>query len=137
VVLVVVGSVMLAALLMRTTVELNVLRDRNPLYSTLVDGSIRNAYTIHVLNKTHEPQTYRLKVSGVRGAVLSAVGDESKGDVLEISAKPDSVANNRVFVTAPPEGLRNSASTKIEFKLERVGGGARAEYDSVFLAPGR
>jgi cytochrome c oxidase accessory protein FixG len=137
VVLVVVGSVMLAALLMRTTVELNVLRDRNPLYSTLVDGSIRNAYTIHVLNKTHEPQTYRLKVSGVRGAVLSAVGDESKGDVLEISAKPDSVANNRVFVTAPPEGLRNSASTKIEFKLERVGGGARAEYDSVFLAPDR
>ena len=136
-VLAVVGSVMLTALLMRTTVELSVLRDRNPLFSTLVDGRIRNAYTIHVLNKTHEPQSYRLTISGIGGAVLSAVGDGSTGDVLEIVAKPDSVANNRVFVTAPLAGLRNAASTKIEFKLERVGGGARAEYDSVFLAPGR
>jgi cytochrome c oxidase accessory protein FixG len=135
-VLVAVCGVMLTALLMRTTVELSVQRDRNPLYSTLVDGRIRNAYTIHILNKTHEPQGYRLAVAGVPGAVLTAVGEETAADGLTLVAKPDSVANSRVFVTAPRDGLKGAASTRIEFKLERVGGGARTEYGSVFLAPG-
>ncbi len=136
-VLAVVGSIMLAALLMRTTVELSVLRDRNPLYSTLVDGRIRNAYTIHVLNKTHEERSYTLRVVGVPGAVLTAIGDDTPGDSLRIVAKPDSVSNNRIFITAPPAGPRGEASTRIEFKLEAVGGRDRAEYRSVFIAPGR
>jgi len=136
-VLAVVGSVMLAALLLRTTVEMNVLRDRNPLFSTLVDGRIRNAYTIHVLNKTHAEQVYTLRAAGVPGAVLTAIGDDTPGDTLRIVAKPDSVANSRIFVTAPLAGLRGAASTKIEFRLDGASGGGRAEYRSVFLAPGR
>ncbi len=136
-VLLLVGSVMLAALLMRTTVELNVLRDRNPLFSTLVDGRIRNAFTIHVLNKTHESQIYRLHISGVTGAELSAVDEKAADNVLTIVAKPDSVASGRVFVTASPADLKNAASTKIEFTLEKDGSSIRAAYDSVFLAPGR
>jgi cytochrome c oxidase accessory protein FixG len=137
VVLALVGAVMLAALLLRTTVELSVQRDRNPLYSTLVDGRIRNAFTVHVLNKMHDTRQYVLSVEGVPGALLSTIDAEAAGNSIVVSAKPDSVANARVFVTTPLSNLRGNASTKIFFRLERADGGERTGYDSVFLAPGR
>ncbi len=136
-VLALVGSVMLAALLMRTTVELNVLRDRNPLYVTLVDGRIRNAYTVHILNKTHAQHRYVLHVEGVPDAVISTIEIEGAGGSLELAAKPDAVASERIFVTAPLSGLKNAASTKVVFRLEETSDGGRARYESVFLAPGR
>ena len=42
---------MLYALATRTLLDVNVLHDRNPLAVTLSDGSIRNAYTVRLLNK--------------------------------------------------------------------------------------
>ena len=60
----IIGLVMLGALLMRPTVEVSVLRDRSPIYVTLADGSVRNAYTVKILNKTWAPQDYRLALDG-------------------------------------------------------------------------
>lgn len=137
VVLAVVGSVMLAALLLRTTLELNILRDRNPLFVTLVDGRIRNAYTVHILNKTHDQQKYVLRISGVPEAVISTIEVETPSDAIELSAKPDAVASERVFVTAPLSVLKNAASTKIRFRLDSADGRGSTSYESVFLAPGR
>ena len=44
---------------LRAALDLNVLHDRNPLFVTLSDGSIRNGYTLKILNKAREPQVYR------------------------------------------------------------------------------
>jgi cytochrome c oxidase accessory protein FixG len=137
-VLAVVGTVMLVALLMRTTVELNVLRDRAPLFVTLSDGMIRNAYTIHVLNKTHDPRDYTLAVSGLAGAVLGVAGsDAAPAPIANLSAKPDSVATYRVFVTVPSQTVQGRASSPVRFDLKPLEGRGRADYESVFLAPGR
>jgi len=46
-----VGAIMLYALLTRSLLDVNVLHDRNPVAVKLSDGSIRNAYTVHLLNK--------------------------------------------------------------------------------------
>ncbi len=48
-----VGAIMLVALCNRTTLEINVLHDRNPPYVLLSDGSVRNGYTVKILNKLH------------------------------------------------------------------------------------
>ncbi len=137
-VLALVGSVMLVALLSRATVELNVLRDRAPLFVTLSDGNIRNAYTIHVLNKTHEPREFALAVSGLQGAVLGVAGsDAAAAPVVTLAAKPDSVATYRVFVTVPAQSVRGNASSPVRFDLKPREGRGHADYDSVFLAPGR
>ena len=48
--------IMLAALLNRSTLEINVLHDRNPPFVLLSDGGIRNGYTVKILNKLHEPR---------------------------------------------------------------------------------
>src|SRR6266581_4133574 len=46
-----VGALMLYALLTRTLLDVNILHDRNPVAVRLSDGSIRNAYTVRLLNK--------------------------------------------------------------------------------------
>lgn len=51
VVLAAVGLVMLAALIRREPVDLNVLRDRNPVFVRLSNGDIRNAYTLKIMNR--------------------------------------------------------------------------------------
>jgi polyferredoxin len=137
-VLAAVGVVMLVALMLRTTVELNVLRDRAPLFVTLSDGQIRNAYTIHVLNKTHEPRDFALAVSGLAGATLGVAGvDAAPAARVPLAAKPDSVATYRVFVTVPAQTVAGRASSPVRFDLVPASGPGSARYDSVFLAPGR
>src|SRR4029077_12439924 len=49
-VLAVVAIVMVVSLATRATMGLDIIRDRNPNFVTLADGSVRNAYTIKVLN---------------------------------------------------------------------------------------
>jgi polyferredoxin len=130
-----VGSVMLVGVALRSTVELNVQRDRNPLYVRLVDGSIRNAYTVHVLNKTHDMRDYTLALEDLPGAKLSMVGGEGAGDTLLLSAKPDQIASYRVFVTLPGGAAAKHESTHIEFKLRAADGRDHAERETVFIAP--
>ncbi|MBV8535675.1 MAG: cytochrome c oxidase accessory protein CcoG, partial [Alphaproteobacteria bacterium] len=47
-----VGAIMLGAFALRSTLDLTVLHDRAPLFVMLSDGSIRNGYTIKIVNKT-------------------------------------------------------------------------------------
>jgi cytochrome c oxidase accessory protein FixG len=137
-VLAAVSVVMLVALMLRTTVELNVLRDRAPLFVTLSDGQIRNAYTIHVLNKTHEPRDFEFAVSGLAGAALSVAGAQAAPAArVPLAAKPDSVATYRVFVTVPAETVAGRASSPVRFELVPASGPGSARYESVFLSSGR
>src|SRR3954469_8768228 len=47
-----VGGIMLHTLATRSLLDVNVLHDRNPVAVRLSDGSIRNAYTVRLLNKS-------------------------------------------------------------------------------------
>ena len=136
--LAVVGLIMLGALLTRPTVEVNVLRDRNPIYVTLSDGSIRNGYTLKILNKTREAHDYRLGVAGPGNAQTSVVGAGASDDGanLWLSAKPDSVATYRIYVSAP-RAVVAAESSPIVFSLRETESGETAEYHSVFLGPVR
>ena len=69
-----VGAVMLATLLSRNDTEITVLRDRNPLFVQLSDGSFRNGYTVKLRNKRHETRRFRILAEGLPRAALSAVG---------------------------------------------------------------
>jgi cytochrome c oxidase accessory protein FixG len=135
----VVGAVMAGALWLRSNVELNVLRDRNPLFVSLSDGAIRNAYTLKILNKTREPRQYVLGVTGLKNARLAAVGasgEASDSEHVVLSAKPDSVATYRIFVTAKREDLAGE-SMGLTFALRAETGNDSVRYNSVFFGPGR
>ncbi|TIU88994.1 MAG: cytochrome c oxidase accessory protein CcoG, partial [Mesorhizobium sp.] len=65
-----VGIALLYSLLTRDRLEVNVLHDRNPQFVTLSDGSIRNGYTVKLLNMIPEPRTIVVTMQGLRGAEM-------------------------------------------------------------------
>jgi len=101
-----VGLIMLYALAVRATSEVNVLHDRNPLSVLLADGSVRNAYTVKVLNKTHQIQSYHLSTEGLPEAAISVIGSiggDQQSPILTV--QPDSVQTFRVLITVPKTAL--------------------------------
>ena len=113
--LAIVSAVMLVALTSRTVLDLNIQRDRNPNFVQLADGSVRNGYTLTVINKTHDPQTYRLEIEGdvpVSARLLN--GDST--DTIDLPVAPVSTRDFRVFLTIPPEAITRPGET-LEFRI--------------------
>jgi cytochrome c oxidase accessory protein FixG len=54
-----------ATLLLRTPLELDVIRDRNALYRDSRPGYVENVYTLRVINKDTEPHAFALAVDGL------------------------------------------------------------------------
>jgi cytochrome c oxidase accessory protein FixG len=109
-----VGSIMLVALLYRSTLDINVLHDRNPPYVRLSDGGVRNGYTVKILNKRHQPREFTLATRGLPGASLAVVG---LGANARIRVTTDDLRELRVFVTLPPEQLAQGDGAAIPFAL--------------------
>lgn len=133
---VLIGAVMTTALAMRSTLSVNVLRDRAPLFVTLSDGDIRNGYTLKILNKRREALSYELSVAGIPGAklVVQDVGEGADGAPVVVHAAPDTVEPYRVFIIAPRSALK-ADSTAVEFVLREPVSNARSTYDAVFIGP--
>jgi cytochrome c oxidase accessory protein FixG len=106
-----VGLIMLVALHFRTVLEVNVLPDRNPFFVRLASGDIRNGYTLKVLNKLHEPRTFRLSMDGLAGARLSIAGLSGN----EITVPTDVLSEQRVFVEVPAAVVDKLANTSEPF----------------------
>ncbi|RDD61168.1 4Fe-4S dicluster domain-containing protein [Ferruginivarius sediminum] len=131
----VVAGIMLWSLAFRATADINVLHDRNPLFVTLSDGSIRNGYTIKILNKTRAERDFTLDVRGIEGATMSVVGQGEGGGDVTLAAQPDSVATYKVYVTAPREAVRG-AQADVSFALTDMQG-ETALHETVFRGPER
>ncbi len=133
--LLVVAGIMLWSLAFRATLDINVLHDRNPLFVNLSDGSIRNGYTIKILNKTRDGRTYLLGVEGLDAPNLTVVGQEGEGAgsaVLE--AEPDSVASYRIYLRLPRDAIEEEA-LYFTFTLTDPDSGEVARNDTVFRGP--
>ena len=80
----------------RTDATLSVQHDRDPLAVRLSDGSVRNAYTVKLLNKSSAAHAYTLSVSGVE-ARMAIIGNES---LAPINVPADGSETVRVTLTA-------------------------------------
>ncbi|MEM7024576.1 MAG: cytochrome c oxidase accessory protein CcoG [Pseudomonadota bacterium] len=128
---------LLVTLTLRSPVDVNVLHDRNPLFVTLSDGSIRNGYTVKILNKGYEPQRYELSIDAVPGSTLAVVGQDAVWpDRAELVANPDTVTSYRVFVTAPADQVAEEVQ-HMRFVLSTLPEGASVAKETVFRGPAR
>jgi cytochrome c oxidase accessory protein FixG len=109
-----VGAIMLAAVLNRSTLQVNVLADRNPPWVLLSDGGIRNGYTVKILNKLHEPRTFTLRLGGLPDARLAIVGMSADA---AIRVTTDDLREVRVFVTMPAPALARLDGAITPFSL--------------------
>ncbi len=94
----VVGLIMLYALLNRQTLDMNVLRDRQPNYVTLSDGSIRNGYTIKVLNKAIEPRQLSLIAEQLPSPVITVAG-QRQDETIVLNVPADETRDFKVYVS--------------------------------------
>ena len=129
VIITIVCALMVLSLDTRVPLELNVLHDRNPLFVTLSDGKARNGYTIKILNKTPNDQTYTLDVKNLTGAtvVIHGTGDTILQDMPVFS---DSVGQFRVFISAMPS---TDKKIPIQFVVKDKTTGLSASSAAVFI----
>ncbi len=131
----VVGLLLLYTMTMgRSTLDVNIIRERNPIYIKLSDGSIRNVYTVHIVNKGHQILTYEFSAAGQDKALLSVSdgGDESAAEKIKLSVRPDQVGSWRLFVDVPKTAVK-PGSTPVTFSV--TGKNDSDRYKSVFIAP--
>ncbi|RAU23872.1 cytochrome c oxidase accessory protein CcoG [Paramagnetospirillum kuznetsovii] len=127
-----VATIMLARLVSRPDVDVNILHERAPLYVQMSDGSIRNGYVYKVLNMKSEDRTFKLRLQGLDGATIDVVGGDSGVTQAELQVSRDSVGSFRIYVTAPAAKL-GSKSVPVSFELDGPSRVVRTE--SLFAGP--
>lgn len=106
-----VGLVMLYVLATRSRLDVNVLHDRNPLMVKLSDGSVRNGYTVKILNM--EPKIHKafIKFEGLPNAEMRISHDEphnfKEGESLSLDLDPDTLKVLKIYITMPKGFLPN------------------------------
>jgi cytochrome c oxidase accessory protein FixG len=128
-----IGLVMLTVLSMRAPLEVNVLHDRNPQFVRLSDGSIRNGYTIKILNMTPAPRDVSVSIVGLDGAEMTEADSAGQPVTsLSFSLQPDKVLEARIFVRLP----RDKAATELfNFDIVSSDGKIHATAGGKFEAP--
>ena len=126
--LVIVSALLGWGLLNRQPMELHALRDRNPTFVRLHDGSVRNGYTLKIANRTFAAKTVEVAIAGVPAGRLSTPG-EPAGAVVRTTVPANEVRALRVFVTAAPGAAE--ASLPAVFTIR--GDGVSAETKTTFL----
>ena len=125
------GVAMIVAFAGRQTMELDVLHDRAPLFTTLADGSVRNGFTLRVLNKDRAPRRLDLETADLTGAEVSVIGE----DGTDLALAPSEVATYRVLVRAPAGTA--AAQTRFHFVLRDPKAGEAIRHASIFFTGGR
>ena len=104
------------------------MRDRNPTFVRLHDGSIRNGYTLKIANRGFQKRTLEVGVEGLPGALLKTPGEDAAHGMITVDVDANDVRAVRVLVTAVGGG---AASKPIVFVAE--GDGPAVRTPTVFM----
>lgn len=121
----------------RATAGVNVIHERTPLFTTLADGSIRNSYTLRLLNKRPEARDFAITIEGPLGAVAEVVGVPATADWRPIvNVDPDTTREVRLIVSAPKASV-TEASQPIVIRASDLFVGEKAVAKDNFFGPGK
>ena len=117
---------MLASLVLRTPLKVDVVRDRAALSRIVAGGKLENIYRLQIMNATETPQRYRITARGLEGV------DVVSEPEIEIDAAQSRWVAVRLQI---PYGSVSSGSHPVQFDIEAVGTNSRVTEKSVFLVP--
>ena len=130
-----IGLGMLYAVIARDRLDLSVAHDRNPRFVQLSDGSIRNGYTIKIMNMEPQPRTFDFGLVGLPGGLMwspDVIDEPARRFAVEVP--PDQVREFRVFVKTEP-GELDEVPKPFAFRTFEMGGRESSEMPAVFEAP--
>jgi cytochrome c oxidase accessory protein FixG len=117
---------LVASLVARMPLKVDVIRDRASLSRIVAGGKLENVYRLQVMNATEEPQRYRVGVAGLAGLALAS---EAQVEVGPAESRWLAVRLQLPYGSAAP------GSHPIEFDIATVSGDAHVTERSVFLVP--
>ena len=118
------AAALVVSFAMRTSGAMSVQHDRDPLSVRLSDGSVRNAYTVKLLNKSTSPQHYTLGVEGL-DATMTIVGSEHD---RSITVPADGSETLRVTLT-----MVEPKNTEVVFVAKEIAGGVALSVRDRFI----
>lgn len=117
---------MLASLVSRTPLKVDVVRDRAALSRIVAGGKLENVYRLQIMNATEAPQRYRISALGLPGLELASDAE------VEIDAAQSRWVAARLQI---PYGSASSGSHPVTFEVQALGASAQVTEKSVFLVP--
>jgi len=104
-------ALFITVVITREPLKLDVIRDRDRLYTESTEGMIENSYTLKVINMDQISRRYRITVNGLDG--VKFVGND------ELMVAPGEVMELPIRLSIDPVNLNDTNNT-IEFVLESV-----------------
>jgi cytochrome c oxidase accessory protein FixG len=135
-ILVAVSAIMLFSFTTRRTLDLDVLRDRNPDFVTLADGAVRNGYTLKLMNHNDQSRVLDLIVGGLQAREINIIGLGKVALPAVLRVEPDKVRTLRVLITVAPMNLRGG-SQPVTFSLRDPAIHETRTVDTVFVSGSR
>lgn len=125
--LLVITSVFIMSVFLRTPLELDIIKDRNRLFVTNSEGFIVNIYKLRVLNKDQVAHTYTINVSGNDNLIYQGP--------KQISLPSEGIREVPVRVALDPYHLKDS-SFEVNFTLQAVDNESlKVVQDAKFIGP--
>jgi cytochrome c oxidase accessory protein FixG len=126
------AAAMVTSVLTYAKVGITVEHDRAPLFVRLADGTLRNGYTVRLVNKSQVRTEMVLYAQGVPGVKLAVAEMGIRpGDHVDLPMDADSVATYRVLVSGPAIDGRKT----LTFNLRNSASGETAYRMSSFIGP--
>ncbi len=132
-VLVFVSALMIIGLTTQATMVVNVIRDRTPPFILMSDGSIRNAYTVKIVNRENYTRELKITVEGRGAMTIGAVGEDVEGSLVTLDAPGDTVRSVRIFATLPKDEAHGN-SIPVTIRVIDPATGEEALNPTVFMA---
>ena len=130
-----VGAVMIYSLATRARFGVSVLHENAPLFVTLSDGRIRNAYTLRFSNKWGQMREFEVAIADGNGLVMESPEIIEPGkDGLRLAVAADATRAVRVFVTAP-KSAKPPKSTPLSFVARDLENSETVTAGDHFFAP--
>ena len=117
---------MLASLVTRTPLKVDVVRDRAALSRIVAGGKLENVYRLQIMNATEATQRYRIAAQGLQGLELASDAE------FEIDAAQSRWVVVRLHI---PYGSAPAGSHVVHFDVESLGTRAKVSEKAVFLVP--
>jgi len=129
-----IGIGLVAALFLRSPIDFNVTPLRQPIYVTLSDGDIRNAYDIRLRNKQGEDARFRITVDSQEPVRMQLEGET--GNTITVAA--DKLKTQRLYVIAPKgASMAHAERSEITIWIEDITSNVRVSESAVFNGDGR
>jgi cytochrome c oxidase accessory protein FixG len=129
-----IGIGLVAALFLRSPIDFNVTPLRQPIYVTLSDGDIRNAYDIRLRNKQGEDASFRITVDSQEPVRMQLEGET--GNTITVAA--DKLKTQRLYVIAPKgASMAHAERSEITIWIEDITSKVRVSESAVFNGDGR